>query len=369
MKLTFKKSNIQAALKLLQKIIPHKPQLPALAGMKLEAADTTIKLSGTDLFTGVQTTLSATVSKPGTVLLPAKESIDLLLSLDEGTVQLESSDDVVHISQGSVSATLPVIADEQFPDFPEVVGKEVVLSEEVLEIVARYVALSASTDQARPVLTGVYFSPTAEGVELVATDGFRLSVSRDTLLKSPTLPELLVPATILKDAVRSLSEFGEGAVSMYVAPEERSVLFEVGTVRLYTQLIEGSFPPYQKIVPTQFSTTIRCDVGELLSHCKRAQIFGRSQSDVVQFVIDAKQFKILGGASAAGQYEAVIDTAEITGESVEVAFNVRYLLDILQSVKTGEVHIQIQESLKPTRWELSDVPEVYFVVMPFRLNE
>lgn len=367
MQLTLHTELLQNQLKLFSKLIPSKPQLPILSGILISADTSTITFSSTDLFVGLKITIAAKVEEPGTLVVPGKQFIEIITSMSGGVVQLHTTDTALRISNDSADTTLSFLSAEDFPEFPHVSGEVLTLSKEQLDTITSYVVMSASSDQARPTLTAVLFDVKESPPRAVATDGFRLSLLELPNLRVDQEP-FLVPARLLTDVSRMMQVQSESEIECQVDYEQKAVLFQLGQLLFFVRMIDGQFPPYQKIIPETFSTTLECSIEELLEHCKRALIFSRDNSDIIQLHLSTKETKIVGTATATGKYEGSVLSGVVTGEDVDVAFNARYIIDLLQASKTGQLSVSVQEPLKPTLWHITDVPELRYIVMPFRLN-
>lgn len=367
MKTSLVKSNFHKQLKLLLKTIPSKPQLPILSGIYIAATDEGCLFRTTDLSSGITIKTAAKVDEVGSVVIPGKQFIELVASLPEGEITIHYADEKVTISSGKNTTTFSSIDVSDYPDFPQVSGESISITKDIISSVQKRVVFSASTDQARPVLTSILFNQEDDQLKLVATDGFRLSTLQAgegiTLSNS-----FLIQAKIIQDIYKILEVSDGDSIQVTTDFDQKTVLFSSDDMQYFVRMIEGSFPPYQKIIPAESSVEVRCDVEELLEHVKRAQIFGRESSNIIQFKITDQTITVVSATTQVGEYIGSVTSAQVEGDDVTIAFNSRYIADFLQSQKSGELVFSAMDAFKPTKWEVVGEDNFLYVVMPFRLH-
>lgn len=381
MKITVLQENLNQSLNYLQKAIPSKPQLPILASIHLKTLNNSCQLSATDLYFGVRSEVQCEVGEEGTLVVPGKEFKEVISSLPPGTLKLSYSDNLLTISSKNSKAKIQCMTGEEYPDFPESNGDEYGLSAENLDLITQQVLFSASTDQARPVLTAVLFSLQQAGVKVVSTDGFRLAVlSMSELLSGAGDGEkdadkdfnFLIPSKALSEVARIQKQVQEKNVKFSVSSELKQVVFSIADVEVFVRLIEGDYPPYQKIIPSEFKTTVLFDRSELLDNIKRAMIFAREASNIIRFNFnstDENQVTILATAPTIGEFNGILTQVKVEGDTALIAFNAKYLLEFLQSVSADQIWFGMSESLKPALFRPDGQNEYQYVVMPFKVTE
>lgn len=367
MKFSVLQENLQQSLGFLQKAIPSRPALPILSSILLEVDDKTVTLSATDLYFGVQAKVPTKIEKSGVSVIPGKQLKDIIQSLSAGLLDIELSDTQLTITSPSTTSALPAQSSEEFPPFPQVEGDQFTLSKDILLFIKNYILKSASTDVTRPVLTGVLLSFSEKGLTIASTDGFRLSLYSASDYSGPEAT-FIIPSKVLEEVSR-IAEVQELAeVPFTISTELQQVFFSLGEVSLFSRLIDGEYPPYEKIIPSSSSTELVVDPAELQEQIKRAQIFSKDFSSVVQLVYDQEQVIVKASSSTSGSFEGKVSSGKITGEDGSIAFIAKYLLDFLQTVKSDQITISLSGDQKPAVLTSTDLPHFKYIVMPFRIH-
>lgn len=379
MKIKVLQENLSQALNYLQKAIPGKPQLPILASVHMKVMENGCQLSATDLYFGVRSNFQADISKNGELVIPGKEFKEIINSLPPGQIELSYSDNLLSINSKAAKAKIQCMDSGDYPDFPESGGDEYLINAESLDLITKQVLFSASTDQARPVLTTVLFSLEKDQENVVSTDGFRLSVLSGNGLftkkddkKTKGGEKFLIPSKYLGEVSRIQKMVESSAVNFSISNEMKQAVFNISDVEVFVRLIEGEYPPYQKIIPAEFKTTILLDRLELLDNIKRAVIFAREASNIIKFSFNPNergQLEILASSPSIGEFRGVLENAKVEGDKVFIAFNAKYILEFLNSMSVDKIWFGVSESLKPAMFRPEGQDEYQYVVMPFKVSE
>jgi DNA polymerase-3 subunit beta len=373
MKITILQENLNQALNHLQKAIPSKPQLPVLSAIFIRVADNACQLSATDLYFGVRCEVQGGVSEEGVLAVPGKEFKEIINSLSPGPIELEYSKNTLKIKSNQANAKIQCLNSEDYPDFPQKGGINYEINAKQIDDITQQVLFSASTDQARPVLTAVLFSFNQSESRVVATDGFRLAILNiGSLSKTETDSSFLIPAKALIEVARIQKQVKEDNVSFSISHELKQAVFLIAGVEIFIRLIEGDYPPYQKIIPSAFTTTVLFDRNELIENIKRAMIFAREASNIIRLSFNTssdQQCQILAIAPAIGEFKGSLTQVKIEGKGGEIAFNAKYVLDFLQSVDVDNIWFGMSESLKPALFRPEGWNEYQYIVMPFKVTE
>lgn len=365
MKITVLQENLKIALSSLQKAIPSKPQLPILSSIYLQAKGKTVTLAATDLYLGIKSTVPAEIEEEGTLVVPGEIFKNLIFSFSAGDVKMEKKEASLIIKSGNSTSSLPFQPAEEYPQFPEVGGEKYALSTELLKNIEGYVAFAAAVDQTRPVLASLLFSFKPTGLDIVGTDGFRLATLHTDEVVEGLEQDILIPVKALSEVFRMVAQTKEKQVEFTMAQELKQVLFIIEGVEIYIRLIEGEYPPYQKIIPPEFAHTINLDWPEFAAQVKRAFLFSRDTSNIIRLELTKGKMLIKANSPAHGEYQGELATA-YKGENLEIAFNALYLLDFLNTQKEGELVFEMNESLKPAAFKVQNVEDYAYIVMPFR---
>ncbi len=369
MKLKVLQENLHQSLNYIQKAIPSKPTLPILSSVLLSAKGNECTIAATDLYFGVRSSVQAEIIDEGEIVIPGKQFREIIASLPPGALDLVYKNGTLTIKSKNSKASLQCLDSNEYPPFPEVQGEQYELSKEYLEKIERYIVFGASTDQARPVLTSVLFSFSEGGLKVVSTDGFRLALMQLSEEPASVEKEMLVPARALSEVFRILSQSDTGQVRFTVSEELKQVFFAVNDAQVFVRLIEGSYPPYEKIVPNSFTTKVTFDTEELANNIKRAIIFSRDASNIVRFHFEGGKAVLKSSSPSLGTFSGDLQQAAVEGEESNIAFNARYLLDFLQAATGQTISFSMSDSLKPATFETEEMQSYQYIIMPFKVNQ
>ncbi len=367
MKLTTKREDLVAKLSIVSRAVSTRAATQALSGVLLTAAEGRVTLSATDLDMGLETTLEAEVTAPGSVLLPGRLLAEVARSLAAATVEIElrEAEHDVEIRSGSSSFHLRVLPAEDFPKLPapgeaplKIPAKELGAS---IELVAR----AASRDDMRPVLTGVFVAAAGREMTMVATDSYRLAVKR-TELESELGGEIdaNIPARALRELGRILSTEGVEEATVSLLPNQ--AVFEAGAIVLTTRLIEGQFPNFRQLLPESYEHDVRLPRSDFLEVARRvSQLAQRNAPLRLSFA--PGELTVAAETPDVGDAEETMPAA-FEGEPLEIGFNPEFLKEGIESVEGEEVLLRLISPLRPGLLQPVEGEDFRYLVMPIRLN-
>jgi len=365
MKLSIARSELLDALSVVSKGMSARSTLPILSGVLFSAEDGEIRLQATDLEISVRHDAPALVESEGQIVLPGKLLTDIVRSLPEAAVTIETEGDMALVRCQQASFTLKTLNPADFPKFPEVsVDKSVILPSGVMSAVVRQVSRAVSRDETRAILTGVLLVIEGPSMRMVATDSYRLAVS-EVVLEKPAGEdiEVVVPGRALEEVTR-LS--GSGDISLGVS--ENQIVFSAGATVFITRRIEGTFPNYKQLIPKEPGTTVQVPCEEIVSAVKRVSLMALHNTPL-RLSVNAEDQTLSLSATTQDVGDASEDLmAKVEGEAVEIAFNHAFLMDGLGSVSGETVKLEIQNSLKPGLIRSVGDEGFLYLLMPVRLG-
>jgi DNA polymerase-3 subunit beta len=343
MKLQVTQENLSRALATVGRIASGRNTLPILSNVLLSTVENRLRIAATNLEVAMTETIGAKVTNEGSITVPARLFSDLVNNIPEGVVTLELSDNKLLVVTEQYESVINGVSAEEFPVMPALKdGKILTIAAGVLKKSLQQVVGAASSDDARPVLTGAYLHTHEGNLYLVATDSYRLAEKLVQPCKENV--NLLIPASSLQDILRTLQD---DAAEVQVAYDEQQVRFSVGDVELITRLIDGNYPDYRKLIPSQFKTTALVKRADFVNVTKVSSLFAREAAGSVTIKLDdeANALSIRSVASQLGENTARAE-AKIEG-SGDVTLNSRYLLDGLGDLSGDEVTFSINGKLDP----------------------
>lgn len=329
----------------------------------MELVGNSLQITGTDLELTISVEVEVSGSADGVVVLPGRLASDIVRALPAGSVEIEVANDEAQITAGRSKFSLRVLPADEFPRITEANGQPVSLASDELALALSQVVRAASNDDARPILTGVLLAAEPGGLRLVATDSYRLAI-RD-LPGTNVLEEgqhVLIPSRALQELARVLSAGDTLAVSL----GERDVSFEVGGTRLTSVLIEGEFPPYERLIPQSQPNRLTVGREVFLEAVRRVKLLAR-EATPVRLAMSSEGLELVAVTQDVGQASESLD-AKFEGTELTVAFNPDYLLQGIEVAPGDEVTIETVDALKPAILRVPEHPEFLYLLMPVRVS-
>ncbi len=366
MYITILQENLHKALSFVGKTISGKPQLPILNNVLLKTEEGRVCVSTTNLETTTTIYIGAKVDTEGATTVAARPFSEFIASLPSEKITLSLADGVLNAQCGRFTADFVTTSASEFPPLPE--KKDAVkcsFESKLFTDAVTFVALAASTDESRPILTGIKLEQRDDELIFAATDGFRLSV----ITKKTTTGlerNIIIPARIIGEATK-LTGDKNATIDMYISPQQNQAFFACGDSEVITRLIEGEFPNYNKIIPGNFTTRVVFDRQDLLAAVKTASIFARNAANVVRFAIKDKELIISANSPQVGRNATIIEI-EQEGDNGEIAFNVKFLLDLLTTLTEDRVVFEMTGTLNPGVFKSLTDPTLLHIIMPVRVQ-
>lgn len=369
MELTVPHAALVRALRHLVRIVPTRATLPVLQGVLLDATAGALSLRGTNVELGSTTRLPAEVRVPGRSVLPARLLADYMAELPDEpvTLRLDAGAARVRATCGGFSAALATMDPDEFPAFPDPDAGDVVeFAREPLARALQRVAFAAAEDDSRPVLSGVLFDPTPEGLTLAASDGFRLGRSHVSGHVA-TSRQALIPARAVMEFARLLAD-EQASARLVIAPDGRAAHLRCGNTTLVARLIEGSFPDISRVIPSETATRVTATVDALRGAVRATGLFGRNGTTrPVMLTAEGgqNQVRVDGQGDETGDAEVALP-ATIRGAGGAVVLNARLLVDVLDAVATTQVELAWQSPQLPLLVREAGAPDSddLWLVMP-----
>lgn len=381
MRISVLQENLARGLSIVSRAVSPRSTLPVLANILVATDEGRLRLSATNLELGITCWIGAKIKDEGSTTVPARTFTDLVSTLSAGSqveMDLTVRTQSLNVHTGASTTDLKCIDAQEFPpmpvaDFSDALELNVADFKEMIQ----QVVFAASADDARPILTGVLMSIKGGQITMAAADGFRLSVRKALLPTAPAKSSnVVIPARALSELARIAGD-GEKTIKMIIPPNRGQVIFRTGDVELVSQLIEGAFPDFEQIIPRRCETRAVLSTPAFSKACKQAEIFAREGSHIARLQIQSTSdlkpgtVEILGQSEEIGRNQNVVD-ATIEGPPLTIAFNVRYLREVLDVIRTPNVALETQANnlpgvLRPVGPQ-ENGSEFLHVIMPMHLG-
>jgi len=374
MKLSVLQENLAHGLTTVARAVSPRSTLPVLANILVATEDGRLRLTGTNLELGITCWIGAKVAEEGATTVPARTFVDLVNTLPADRVEMELTlrTQTLNVRAGAFDNNIKCIDAQEFPPMPPAdLGEGILLEMQDLREMISQVAFAASSDDARPVLSGVLVEIDGAHLTLAAADGFRLSVRRADLSAPVSSPlRAIVPARALAELARISSD---QQIHMLLPPGRGQVIFRGRDIELVSQLIEGAFPDYQGIIPSSHTNRTVLSTAGFLKACKAADIFAREAAHSARLKIapgselEPGRVEVTATAAETGSNEVIVD-ATVDGEPIEIAFNVRFLVDVLSVINSPDVALETSGPAAPGVIKPVGRDDFLHVVMPMHLG-
>ncbi len=377
MKVTVLQENLARGLGIVSKAVSPRSTLPVLANVLIASDEGRLRLSATNLEMGITCWIPARIDEEGSTTVPARTFGDLVSTLpsDQVLLKLDVQTQTLNVRGGTSTNDIKCIDAQEFPPLPvpDFDGAVQINVGDFREMIHQ-VAFAASSDEARPVLMGVLVQVDKDKLTMAAADGFRLSVRKAVLsTPSPAPVSAIVPSQALKELARVATD-GEEPIYMVLPKGRGQVVFRVKDVEVVSQLIDGTFPDYQQIIPRSYKSRTLVSTSSLLKACKQAEIFAREGSNVARFNIKTAQsdmqpseVEISATSEETGKNETIVE-ATVDGSGVLIAFNVKFLREALEVIKTPNVALETSAANAPGVVRPVGDEDFLHVIMPMHLG-
>ncbi len=369
MKLSVMQENLARGLQVVSRAVSTRSTLPVLANVLLKTEDAGLKLTATNLEIGITYWVPGKIDQDGATTVPARLLTDLVNSLPSSErVDLEvQAGDTLHIRCGRFETHVKGIDADEFPAIPTAGERPTTrIPQRALRSALEQTTFAAASDEARPILTGVLARFEGDQLTLAAADNYRIAVKAIGVLDPVEESSLVVPARSLNELGRVLADV-EDPVEIVLSPARNQVLFHLEGIDLVSRLIDGQFPNYQQVIPTAHTTRAVVDRDEFHKAVRLAALIASSSANIVklQVGLDGEAGVTVSANAEVGDNEGRVE-AEVEGDGTTIAFNARYLTDVLQNVDAEQFALELNGPLSPGVFRPVGDDRYIHVVMPVR---
>ncbi len=368
MKLTCKQADLALALLLANRAVSPNNTLPVLNNILLRAEGKKVFLSATNLEIAISSSFEADIENEGSLTVPAKIFTSYVALLEDKEVELTVTNGNTLIVKSPGSETrMKGISSDEFPSAPKI-EKADGLKFPVKPVLGalEQVVFAASTNISRPVLTGVFWQVVGKTVKLAATDSYRLGEKSFELTKDLGVDtSFIVPSKTAQELQKILENSKEDELEVRVGKGQ--IQFKVDGVELVSRLIEGNFPDYEKIIPKENKTTAVLSTEDFLLSLKKVSVIVRENSNNVKVRLEKGKLLVFSDETQVGQGATEISAENMTGETLETALNVQYLLDVLSHLKDPKVNFSLNDGLSPVMVTPAKSSGYLHIIMPLKV--
>jgi DNA polymerase-3 subunit beta len=376
-KLSCLQENLAKGISIVSRVVSTRAVLPVLSNILMATDEGRLKLAATDLSTSITCWIGAKVEEDGEITIPARLLSDFVSSLPPAQIQMElvTRTKSLHLKCAQFEADIHGIDAQDFPLIPTDVSdhKIEILPAALRQMIEQVTLAAAPAEEGRLVLTGAVAEFQDSQLTMVAADGFRLSLRRAQLSEEVPEPlDVIIPARALRELAR-VSVEEEDPVQIIVTPNRNQVLFRLSNVEIISQLIEGKFPDYNQIIPSSYGTRVVVNTHDLMRAVRISVLFSRDVANIVRLeVIPGSELTPgrlrVESTAEVGQNVGDLD-ASVEGEQMEIAFNGRYLIDMLNVIGTEQVVLEATNPSRPGILKPVGDDNLIYVIMPMHIKK
>lgn len=367
MKFSCEKSDLLSAVSVAARAASPRSPIPALEGILLEAGEGRLKLTGYDLKKGVYTSIPASVTEQGAIILSARVFGNIVSSLPDGTITLQTEEMNTSIRCGNAAFHIVGTDASDYPELPEIDGQTgVSLPQDILGTMIRQTIFAVSDNESRPVYTGELFEIGEGKLTIVAVDGYRLALRREAIEGIEGEYDFIVPGSALSDLEKLCGDTEE---EVRISLGSKHISFRLGETVLISRRLEGDFLNYRKTVPTEFAVKVTADCAGLQRTIERVSlVIDDRVKNPLRCVFGENEVRI-ACATGVGKAKDVF-AVEGNGGEVEIGFNNRYLLDALKAAPAEEVRVCLNNGSAPcVIVPPEETDEFLYMILPVRLKQ
>lgn len=368
----FDRQKLTGALQTVSKTVSSKTTMPILSGILMRSVDRdTVELIASDGITSVRTRCHAGIIEPGNTVFAARNIVDIVKSMpsEQVTIEQEAGSSAIKISGGTAEFNLNTMPAEDYPPLASVESEnKLSINIDTFRNMVKQVSVAVSSNEARPIYTGILLKAENSTLIMVATDTHRLAVRKEPVDTNPqAVQRAIIPGKMMQEAAR-LNIDVEDSDDIAIWSDEKQIAIEVGETVLISRLLEGQYPDFTSVIPAEFSTNIIVEKAELLSALERASLVAAQAAPTVRLEVSKNAILVESHSPEFGRSSETIN-AEMVGEGLVIAFNAHYLTDALKVISDDKIGINFNDGLSPVIMKSLGTNEYTYLVLPVRIRE
>lgn len=360
-------TSLNKAIQTVQKAIISKPSTPIFSGIHILTKENQLELQAMDLNMAISCTIDANISEPGEIVVSAKHFAELInkLPAESVTISKNTVNKTIQVTSGKSEFQLLLMNEEDYPKFPTFEGNQsITIDDSMIKELIKKTIFSCSTDEARPLFTGILVEVADSKITFVGTNTHRLAIK--SMPFNGTEPmSMIIPSKVLMEISRNLT--GDKTQNVVISLLNNQIMVEIDKVVIISRLIEGKFPDYKRVIPPKFALKTKVNIKELAGAVSRVALFSTDGDySIIKMSVDANELTITSSSPDVGTGREVI-SCQTEGEKLNVAFNSRYVLDILKNLEAEEAILSMNTSLSPVCITCEQEPDYIYIVTPVRV--
>lgn len=367
MKIICPQQALNKALAIVYKAITNRTTIPILKGILIETTSgNSVKMTATDSEISIEKEVECIVQEPGSIVLSSKLFTEMIRKLPNDDVIITEENGNVNIKCRSYDSDIVSLPAEEFPNISEIEEIErIILNKEIFKKMIRKTSFSASTDESRGILTGVLIEIKDQVLSMVALDGFRMAMAKESIESEKNL-NLVISARILNEVNKILSDEDQEEEFVLII-DNKKVVFSIGTTKITSRILEGSFINYNEIIPKVKKCTVTAERRALIDVIERASLVVREgKNNLIKVKIEENSATIMS-RSEEGKIKEELSVG-VAGEGLEIGFNSKYVLDVMKVIEDEMVILEFNTNVTPCLVKQEEGDSFEFLILPVRIN-
>jgi DNA polymerase-3 subunit beta len=365
MKVICTHENLKKGLSLASRISGGNLTLPILNNILISTDNGQLKISSTNLEVAVNTWIRCKIEEEGAIAVPSKTLTELVNNLPSENIELRTEELQLFIESGSFKTKVRGLSPDDFPLIPQIDQQNAgEVSADELKTALSQVAFATAYSETQPEISGVFMNFGDKELTLVATDRYRLAEKKLKIAGSFENRSIIMPNRSIQELQKVIAGAAGGSVQLFFG--QNQVMFKTEDAEIISRLIDGQYPDYRQIVPSEFKTEITCRTSDLVAAMRTAGIFTQAGNNVNLLFSSPSTFAISSASTDIGESNVNIP-AGVEGGDGSVIFNHRYVLDSLSAIGTERVRIRVIDSNAPAIIDSQELPNYMYLVMPIRI--
>lgn len=365
--ITCNTSELNKAIQTAQRAISSKPSTPIFSCIHIFTQNNSLVVQAMDLNMAISSTINANIQEEGEIVVSAKHISELVRKLNTETITISkhAENKTLKVTSGSSEYQLLLMNEDDYPKFPDFDGnKSITIEDEKIKVLIKKTIFSCSTDEARPLFTGILVEAKDDKLTFVGTNTHRLAIKslpQDTL--EPV--SMIIPSKVLNEIARNL--VGDMPQEVKISLLNNQIMVMIDNIIIVSRLIEGKFPDYNKVIPAKFAVTCKVNIKELAGAVERIALFSTDGDySTVKMSIANNTITISSSSPEVGTGREVL-ACTTEGDALNVAFNAKYILDILKNVEAESIIMSMNTSLSPVCITAPEEDNYIYIVTPVRV--
>jgi DNA polymerase-3 subunit beta len=361
---TCEKQKILEGISIVQKAITGKSTMPILEGIYIKTEQSTLTLIGSDMDVSIQTSVNATIIEEGSIVIDAKIFGEIIRKLPNSTIKIETAENqLIRIACEKSIFDVVYMNTNEFPELPEInENLKISVNQNILKNMIKGTSFAIAQDETRPILQGILFEVKNKNLNLVALDGYRLAI-RSEFLDTDIDIEVVIPGKTLNEVSKILEDIDD---IVDITFTNNHILFNLEKTRIISRLLEGKFINYNSLLPREHKLFVNVNRQDLQNAIERASLMAKDGNTNLIKIDLQQENLIITSNSQLGKVREEI-SIKLQGEEIQIAFNSKYLLDVLKNIEEDEVIMKMTSSISPCVIEEKDNENSKYLVLPVRL--